>query len=201
MKCSRCKNYVNTDRSKSLCTACLESGILRNKKSKERTGLISIRLQRGVESVSKGLCKACFVNPIFIERSKFYCKKCFLERKKANTAYRVSHKQENILRNRIYLQNHPEKLKEHSNLRRSRKLKAVGKFTGWEWIKLLDKYKHLCLWCGSTSKLSADHVIPLSRNGHNSIDNIQPLCRSCNSKKGTKILDFRTFGSAILEWT
>ena len=37
-------------------------------------------------------------------------------------------------------------------------------------------------------KLTRDHVIPLTKKGTNFITNIQPLCRSCNSSKGNRIL-------------
>jgi len=48
-----------------------------------------------------------------------------------------------------------------------------------------------CLKCGSGYKLSLDHITPVSKLGKNCISNLQPLCKSCNSKKGSKIIDYR----------
>lgn len=49
-----------------------------------------------------------------------------------------------------------------------------------------------CLACGATEDICLDHVIPVFNGGENSIDNLQPLCRSCNTKKGTDTTDYRT---------
>ena len=48
-----------------------------------------------------------------------------------------------------------------------------------------------CLRCGSKESLSIDHIKPLVHGGDNSINNLQTLCKSCNSIKGTSITDFR----------
>jgi 5-methylcytosine-specific restriction endonuclease McrA len=41
-----------------------------------------------------------------------------------------------------------------------------------------------CRQCGSNKELHFDHVIPWSKGGRNTVDNIQLLCRTCNRRKG-----------------
>lgn len=80
--------------------------------------------------------------------------------------------------------------KEYWNRRRVRMLGAGGSFTSDEWNILLDAYDDLCTYCGEEPPegLVAEHVIPLSRGGTNSIENILPACKKCNSSKGAKTL-------------
>ena len=47
-----------------------------------------------------------------------------------------------------------------------------------------DDYK--CQYCGSYSSLTIDHVIPRSRGGENTWDNMVSACISCNTRKGDK---------------
>ena len=73
---------------------------------------------------------------------------------------------------------------------RIRKYEADGSFTPQEWETLKAQYNWTCPHCGKREpeiKLTIDHIIPLSRGGSNNIENIQPLCGICNSKKGNKI--------------
>lgn len=44
-----------------------------------------------------------------------------------------------------------------------------------------------CVICLSDKRIEVDHITPLSKGGTNSIDNLQPLCKSCNSAKGNRI--------------
>lgn len=43
-----------------------------------------------------------------------------------------------------------------------------------------------CLFCGSTEKLTIDHIKPVSKGGGNEIENLQCLCFPCNLKKSNK---------------
>lgn len=45
-----------------------------------------------------------------------------------------------------------------------------------------------CQYCSSRSDLTIDHVVPLSRGGDWSWNNLVTACSDCNSKKGAKTL-------------
>ena len=56
-------------------------------------------------------------------------------------------------------------------------IKKIGVDQGW-----------ICVYCPADieSNYSVDHIVPLSRGGSNFPSNLQLLCGSCNSKKGSK---------------
>jgi len=51
---------------------------------------------------------------------------------------------------------------------------------------------HRCQYCGGTAE-SIDHVIPRSRGGPHSWDNVVAACRPCNSRKQDRLLHETTF--------
>lgn len=75
--------------------------------------------------------------------------------------------------------------------RRARMKAAPGSYTPNEWNALLEWFGGVCLCCGTHDDLTIDHVVPLVKGGSNNIDNLQPLCRSCNSVKHHKTMDYR----------
>lgn len=46
---------------------------------------------------------------------------------------------------------------------------------------------HVCLHCGSREDLSLDHVHPWSLGGPDTVENLQTLCRTCNSRKSDRV--------------
>lgn len=49
-----------------------------------------------------------------------------------------------------------------------------------------DAYR--CVSCGSWHDLSIDHIIPESKGGETVSENLQTMCRFCNSRKGNRDL-------------
>ncbi|MBD2462457.1 HNH endonuclease [Oscillatoria sp. FACHB-1407] len=47
---------------------------------------------------------------------------------------------------------------------------------------------HTCQYCGSTKHLTLDHVIPRSKGGTHTWDNVVAACATCNSLKGDRLL-------------
>jgi 5-methylcytosine-specific restriction endonuclease McrA len=75
---------------------------------------------------------------------------------------------------------------------RMRAARAIGSHTKQEWEALKAVF-HGCVICGSTDKLCKDHIEPVYQGGCDCLGNIQPLCRSCNSRKGPEDVDYRPF--------
>lgn len=44
-----------------------------------------------------------------------------------------------------------------------------------------------CVYCGSVENLQLDHIIPFSKGGATTLENLQLLCQKCNIEKSNKI--------------
>lgn len=77
------------------------------------------------------------------------------------------------------------------NKRNRMKRSNGGLHTYGEWETLKAQYNWTCPSCDKKEpkiSLTRDHIIPISRGGSDNIENIQPLCGSCNSRKNNKIV-------------
>jgi 5-methylcytosine-specific restriction endonuclease McrA len=155
----------------------------------------------------------------FIERAKKWVTKNPGEQEKISHKSYVLHKDEIRARARknykdfpekeTWAKKNPEKHKElirkwdathrdaknlHGQTRRAKVSAAGGVITPSEWNNLKIQYDHTCLCCGKREpeiKLTLDHVYPISLGGRNVIENAQPLCKPCNSRKNIKCIDYR----------
>ena len=68
------------------------------------------------------------------------------------------------------------------NARRNWKVPPVNR------RNVLKRDGHACQYCGSTKRLTLDHVIPRVKGGPHTWENIVTACENCNSRKGEKTL-------------
>jgi 5-methylcytosine-specific restriction endonuclease McrA len=132
-------------------------------------------------------------NPEKIKESQGVYQKTHLEKSREKCRrYYASHKEKFVDKQRNWLKNNPDYSRLHVQKYKSAKKGNGGKITDQEWADLCDKYGNKCLRCGKSNvKLTIDHVVPISLGGKNVIENVQPLCLSCNSSKHTKVIDYR----------
>lgn len=108
-------------------------------------------------------------------------------------------------KNREWVQNNPVKNRMRVARRQARKADVPGGLTILQWLELKVMLNLRCLCCGRSEpyiRLQPDHVVPISKGGPDRIDNIQPLCSSCNQSKRDKTIDYRSdeIRRAVAEW-
>jgi len=118
-------------------------------------------------------------------------KKRAIERRKKLEEYRAKKEKESE-NNRKYRNSEEGKASiQRSRIKRYEKLKkAINTLTDKEWMNILKEYKFRCAYCNKRfnkhSRPTKDHIIPISKGGNNTRENVIPACVSCNSKKGAK---------------
>lgn len=151
----------------------------------------------------KYICTKCYDkkrkerNPrIYADKQKLWRKNHPEENKAQKRAYYYRHKKEQIEKRRLY--RHTEKgrivMLHKREKRRTQKMFLSESYTTIEWMVKLDATNGICPGCNTyvgKNKLELDHIIPISKApaGFNyTINDIQPLCKSCNSRKGNKMV-------------
>jgi 5-methylcytosine-specific restriction protein A len=75
---------------------------------------------------------------------------------------------------------------ERENSRRYRT--RLGKeIPGWLRRDVFERDGFACVDCGSEERLEVDHITPLTAGGSNDFENLQTLCKACNSRKRDRV--------------
>lgn len=89
-------------------------------------------------------------------------------------AYYATNRVQVLAANRRWVAANPERASLISRIKKHRR-RAAGTLTAADWQSVLDRYGDCCLSCGA-GDVTIDHVVPVSRGGSNTVDNVQPLC-------------------------
>lgn len=112
------------------------------------------------------------------------------QRKITSGRWYQQNKESVLSRSREWQTNNPEKIRAKRWRRRTKSNSVFSDHQPFSQKFIRELYLE-CLCCGTTLDLTIDHVLPLSLGGTNTLGNYQVLCRSCNSSKGTKVIDYR----------
>ena len=100
--------------------------------------------------------------------------------------YRIRNRQRIKKVKDLYHFNHRELASDRRNARRAKLYKnGVFLISKKELAKL---YRSPCFYCGSSNKITVDHVVPISRGGSHGIGNLVSACSFCNGSKSSKFL-------------
>lgn len=178
------------------CEKCLETGIKKCSTCEQVLPIERFQLCRGKPI---GRCSTC-------ENKASYDKKKasgYLDRpdvrEKRNASSRATHSKarQDEAKKRAAYDRHNARLKERrqtdaeyyekviaSNRAYKDSLEGVLYAQDWQDAKVF--FNNTCAYCGVDSKLTREHVIPVSQGGLNVRSNVIPACTSCNSSKYNK---------------
>ena len=132
-----------------------------------------------------------------IEETRAYNKKYRFnhaeEIKQYRKQYYLNHTKEEK-QNQIQYRQSPEGkaiVQRENTARRANLKKALNTLTADEWQTTLEEHDFKCAYCGKDllnlfDRPTRDHIMPLSKGGDNTKENIAPACQCCNSKKRDK---------------
>ena len=139
------------------------------------------------------------------ERHKKYCKKHYQENRERCIEQTKQWQKNNPEYQKQWWEGNPEYYsnwmktekgkaanQRRQTTRRARERKIINTLTADEWLDILEEHNYICAYCGiefDCEKLpTRDHIIPISRGGDNTKENVVPACRSCNAKKHNKMI-------------
>ena len=101
--------------------------------------------------------------------------------------YYKDNKEQTIANGREWRRRNPERANAIRNRHRDAKRGAsIVDLTYEQWEEIKKAWNYRCAYCDKKTKLTMDHLTPVSEGGNHTASNIVPACRSCNAKKGNK---------------
>ena len=137
------------------------------------------------------------------------CRTCQAQyRKEYHDAHREFDNEQSRTRARKYYYDHREKISKRDKeyrrqnadryrelnrmrqqVRRARKKQLEASLSSAEWEEALNEFDGVCAYCGTPGQMTQEHVVPLSKGGTFSKDNIIPACAACNRSKRASPFD------------
>ena len=182
-KRSACKNCTNLENSKNR-----NKNPQKSKAYRREHYLKNIERHKAVGKIYREINR-----DNLLAKSKEWYEKNLVDIKKKRAIYRDKNREQRRLDSANRYKKMPKKYLEYWHTRRALKIANGGKHTLEQIKNLLKNQKERCPVCQSNIKdnFHIDHIIPLSKNGSNGIENIQLLCKQCNLKKSNRdSLDF-----------
>ena len=193
--CSKCgeeKDITEFPKTGKICKICIK--IINSERYKKNSEKIKAQQKKYREShkteIKNRMTKYREVHytEILLQVKTYYS-----EHKEQNKTYREENKDKIALQYKKYGQSEAGKL---SNARKLHKRRSLLKQTSCtltllQWEKILDTQGNKCAICGKrfckSRPPTKDHIVPLSKGGGLTFENVQALCHSCNSSKNASL--------------
>ncbi len=130
-------------------------------------------------------------NPEYLEQLRLYRETNKQKRREYMQRYRRENREALLVSKRV-----------RNATRRARKRDAGGSYSSDDLRQMYEQQEGLCCWCETPllETFHADHFVPLSKGGQNTVDNLALSCPNCNTTKACKLpLEFvEKLGYAVI---
>lgn len=188
-------HYVGTEKKGAIWLCLCECGNVY--RARARNLIVGNLKSCGCRGITPLVCTKCGIRK---EAEKFaknrkkvgtICKECSQQRSgqwaKDNREHLADLARKRYRNNPVIREQSHNRSKAAKFLRKTRMKNIAADLTASQWRAIQAAYKHRCAYCHKRKPLTQDHVVPVSKGGAHTANNIIPACRSCNSSKGARM--------------